>query len=330
VSTRFSADAPLLRLRPDRLRMASLGVDLDTVVSTMGASIGSRYVNDSFEGNRIRRVVIQLEGASRSTADDVLALRIRSTKGTLIPLGELVQLEQASGPSSINRSRLSRAITIQAIPKASVSTGQAIAILEEVHSRQVNPITTLEWVGLAREERQAGGRAWLLFGFGVAVMYLVLAALYESFSDPFVILITVPLALLGALLGLAGRGLFLDIYAQMGLLVLVSLAAKNGILIVEFANQRLKEGEGLRNAVETAAVTRLRPILLTAMASLASIVPLLFAGGTGAAGRASMTSISTVLFYGQLVATVLTLFVVPVVYLEMKLIEGHVLDRSPA
>jgi len=327
VSTRFSADAPLLRLRPDRMRMASLGVDLDTVVSTLGASVGSRYVNDSFEGDRVRRVVVQLEGASRRTADDVLALKVHSNKGTLIPLRELVQLEQASGPNTINRSRLSRAITVQAIPKADVSTGQAIALLEGVHSRQVNAVTDLEWVGLAREERQAGGRAWLLFGFGVAVMYLVLAALYESFQDPLIILITVPLALLGALLGLAGRGLFLDIYAQMGMLVLVSLAAKNGILIVEFANQRLKEGEGLRDAVETAAVTRLRPILLTAFASLASIVPLLLAGGTGAAGRASMTSISTVLFFGQLVATVLTLFVVPVVYLEMKLLAGHSWSR---
>jgi hydrophobic/amphiphilic exporter-1 (mainly G- bacteria), HAE1 family len=211
-----------------------------------------------------------------------------------------------------------------------VSTGQAISILEQVHNSQTSSITNLEWVGLAREERQAGGRAWLLFGFGVAVMYLVLAALYESFLDPLIILITVPLALLGALLGLAGRGLFLDIYAQMGLLVLISLAAKNGILIVEFANQRLQEGAPLMEAVETAAVTRLRPILLTALASLASIVPLLFAGGTGAAGRASMTSISTVLFFGQLVATVLTLFVVPVIYLEIKGFEGHTWRRRKA
>ena len=323
VSTRFSADSPVLRLRPDRLRMASLGVDLDTVVSTLGASFGSRYVNDSFEGNRIRRVVVQLEGANRRAAEDVLALQVRSASGALIPLSELVELEQSSGPSSINHSQLSRAITVQAIPNANVSSGQAIAVLEAVHQRQASGLTSLEWVGLAREERQAGGRAWVLFGFGVAVMALVLAALYESFLDPLIILITVPLALLGALLGLAGRGLFLDIYAQMGMLVLVSLAAKNGILIVEFANQRLKEGESLKEALESAAVTRLRPILLTAVASLASVVPLLLGGSSGAAGRASMTSISTVLFYGQLVATVLTLFVVPVVYLEMKVLEGH-------
>jgi hydrophobe/amphiphile efflux-1 (HAE1) family protein len=323
VSTRFSADSPLLRLRPDRLRMASLGVDLETVVSTLGASFGSSYVNDSFEGDRVRRVVVQLDGADRSTAEDVLALKIRSAAGALIPLREIVQMEQASGPVAINHSRLRRAITVQAVPRAGVSTGQAIAMLEQVHQARPNLTTDLEWVGLAREERQSGGRAWLVFAFGVAVMALVLAALYENFIDPLIILITVPLALVGAVVGLASRGNFLDIYAQMGMLVLVSLAAKNGILIVEFANQRMAEGSGLQESVEEAALSRLRPILLTALASLASILPLLLAGGSGAAGRASMTSISTVLFYGQLVATVLTLFVVPVVYVEVKMLEGR-------
>jgi multidrug efflux pump subunit AcrB len=154
----------------------------------------------------------------------------------------------------------------------------------------------------------------------MAAVFLVLAGLYESFLDPLIILITVPMALLGALLGLAGRGLFLDIYAQVGMLVLVSLAAKNGILIVEFANQRLKEGLGLREAVEEAAISRLRPILLTALSSLAGFLPLLLATGAGAASR---ISIGTVVFFGLLVSTVLTLFVVPVVYLEMKLLEGR-------
>ncbi|MCX5932841.1 MAG: efflux RND transporter permease subunit, partial [Cyanobacteria bacterium] len=323
VSTRFSADSPLLRLQPDRLRMASLGVDLQTVVSSLGASFGSRYVNDSFESDRVRRVIVQLDGADRSTAQDVLAFPIRSSSGLLIPLREIAQLEQASGPTAINRSRLRRAITVQAMPRTGMSTGQAIALLEKVHQQRANPVTDLEWVGLAREERQSGGQTWLVFGFGVAVMFLVLAALYENFIDPLIILVTVPLALVGAMVGLASRGLFLDIYAQMGMLVLVSLAAKNAILIVEFANQRMAEGQGLRDSVEEAALSRLRPILLTALASLASILPLLLAGGSGAAGRASMTSISTVLFYGQLVATLLTLFVVPVVYLEVKLLEGR-------
>jgi multidrug efflux pump subunit AcrB len=189
-----------------------------------------------------------------------------------------------------------------------------------VKQELANPVIALEWVGLAKEERQAGGRTWQLFVLGMAVVFLVLAGLYESFLDPLIILITVPMAMLGALLGLAGRGLFLDIYAQVGMLVLVSLAAKNGILIVEFANQRLKEGLGLREAVEEAAISRLRPILLTALSSLAGFLPLLLATGAGAASR---ISIGTVVFFGLLVSTGLTLFVVPVVYLEVKLLEGR-------
>ncbi len=320
VSTRFSADSPQLRLEPDRLRMASLGVDLDTVVRTLGASFGSSYVNDTFEGERVRRVIVQLDGAFRRTSEDVLALEVRSREGNLVPLRELVSLEQGSGPTVINHSRLARSITVQALPKAGLSTGQAIQKLEEVKQELANPVIALEWVGLAKEERQAGGRTWQLFALGMAVVFLVLAGLYESFLDPLIILVTVPLALLGALLGLAGRGLFLDIYAQVGMLVLVSLAAKNGILIVEFANQRLKEGQGLREAVEEAAISRLRPILLTALSSLAGFLPLLLATGAGAASR---ISIGTVVFFGLLVSTGLTLFVVPVVYLEVKLLEGR-------
>ncbi len=320
VSTRFSADSPQLRLEPNRLRMASLGVDLDTVVDTLGASFGSSYVNDTFEGERVRRVVVQLDGAHRRTAEDVLALQVRSREGDLIPLRELMTLRQDSGPTVINHSRLVRAITVRALPRAGLSTGQAIQRLEEVKQELANPVIALEWVGLAKEERQAGGRTWQLFALGMAVVFLVLAGLYESFLDPLIILITVPLALLGALLGLASRGLFLDIYAQVGMLVLVSLAAKNGILIVEFANQRLKEGLGLREAVEEAAISRLRPILLTALSSLAGFLPLLLATGAGAASR---ISIGTVVFFGLLVSTGLTLFVVPVVYLEIKLLEGR-------
>ncbi|MCT0229272.1 efflux RND transporter permease subunit [Synechococcus sp. CS-1324] len=320
VSTRFSADSPLLRLRPDRMRMASLGVDLSTLVETLGSSFGSRYVNDSFESDRVRRVVVQLDGNSRSSAADVLALQVRSRAGDLIPLSAVVAIEQDTGPTTINHSRLSRSITIQAIPRSGLSTGQAIARLEAIQQEQANPLTDLEWVGLAREERQAGGKTWQLFAFGMVVVYLVLAGLYESFLDPLIILITVPLALLGALIGLAGRGLFLDIYAQVGLLVLVSLSAKNGILIVEFANQQLKQGIGLREAIEHAAISRLRPILLTAISSLVGFLPLVFATGAGSASR---ISIGTVVFSGLLTATLLTLFVVPVVYLEMKLIEGR-------
>ncbi len=321
VSTRFSAGAPQIALIPDRLQMASLGVDLSTVVDTLGASFGSDYVNDSFESDQVRKVIVQLEGRARRAATDVLSLQVRSRSGELIPLGQLVRLEQGSGPTTINHTRLVRSISVRALPKPGVSSGQAMAILEQVQ-RDQGSSTSLEWAGLAREEARAGGGNARVFALAVLVMVLLLAALYENFADPFIILITVPLALLGALGGLALRGLALDVYGQMGLLVLVSLAAKNGILIVEFANQRLAAGLPLAEAIHGAAVARLRPILLTAVSSLAGFLPLLFASGFGSGSR---VSIGTVVFFGLLVSTALSLFVVPVTY---RLVKGWELGRQ--
>ena len=316
VSTRFSADSPLLRLEPDRLQMASLGVELSQLVSTLQASLGSSYVNDSFEGDQVRRVIVQLDGGGRRNLDDVLALQVRSKKGALIPVGQLVQVEASSGASTINHSRLVRSISIRALPASGVSTGQAMAELERLQQQLGGRSTDLAWSGLAEEERRSGGSTVRVFALAVLVMGLVLAGLYENLLDPFIILITVPLALLGALGGLVLRGLPLDVYGQMGLLVLVALAAKNGILIVEFANQRLREGLSVDEAIRESARSRLRPILLTAISSLAGFLPLLLASGSSANSR---ISIGTVVFFGLLVATVLSLFVVPSSY---RLIKG--------
>ena len=314
VSTRFTAGAPLVQLVPDRLQMASLGVDLSTVVDTLGASFGSDYVNDSFESDQVRKVIVQLDGASRRSADDVLALQVKTRDGQLISLAQLVRIEQNTGPTTINHTRLVRSISIRALPRPGVSSGQAMASLMEVQ-RQVGGGTELEWAGLAREESRAGGGNIRVFALAILVMVLVLAALYENFADPFIILVTVPLAMLGAVGGLMLRGLPLDVYGQMGLLMLVSLTAKNAILIVEFANQRIAEGLDLDTAIRGAAIARLRPILLTALAALAGGIPLLFANGFGSGGR---VSIGTVVFFGLLVSTFLGLFVVPVMYRIIK------------
>ena len=314
VSTRFTAGAPLVQLVPDRLQMASLGVDLSTVVDTLGASFGSDYVNDSFESDQVRKVIVQLDGASRRSTDDLLALQVKTRDGQLIPLAQLVRIEQNTGPTSINHTRLVRSISIRALPRPGVSSGQAMASLTEVQ-RQLGGGTELEWAGLAREESRAGGGNMRVFALAILVMVLVLAALYENFADPFIILVTVPLAMLGAVGGLLLRGLPLDVYGQMGLLMLVSLTAKNAILIVEFANQRMAEGLDLDTAIRGAAIARLRPILLTALAALAGGIPLLFANGFGSGGR---VSIGTVVFFGLLVSTFLGLFVVPVMYRIIK------------
>ena len=295
--------------------MAAVGVSLDELVQVLGASFGSSYVNDTFADGRVRRIVVQLEGEGRRSPQDVLRLMVRNGNGELIPLSTVVRLEASTSPTSIKHSELNRAISIKALPKRGVSSGQAIATLERVQAERNSPATAVLFTGLSREELQAGGGTWRLFGLGLLVVYLVLAALYESALDPLMILITVPLALLGVVLGLATRGLVLDVYAQVGVLVLISLAAKNGILIVEFANQRLREGDSVQAAIRHAARLRLRPILLTGISSLAGFLPLLLASGAGAASR---ISIGTVVFCGLLVSTALSLLVLPVIYEWLK------------
>ena len=190
-----------------------------------------------------------------------------------------------------------------------------LATLERLQAERNVPVTALNFAGLAREERQASGRTWALFGMGLLVVYLLLAALYESILDPLVILITVPLGLLGVVITLGARGLFLDVYGQVGILVLISLTAKNGILIVEFANQRVREGIAVAAAIREAARLRLRPILLTAVASLTGFLPLVLARGAGAASR---ISIGSVVFGGLLISTLLSLFLVPAIYELVK------------
>ena len=315
VGTRFSANAPSLEVIPDRQQLAAVGVSLEEVVAVIGDSFGSTYVNDTFSDARVRRVIVQLQGGDRSSPADVLRLLVRNRDGTLIPLSNLVRLEPTTGPTSINHSELSRAISIRAQAKRGVSSGQAMATLERVQQQRNSPITELQFTGLSLEEQRAGGGTWKLFGLGLLVVYLLLAALYESAIDPVIILITVPLALLGVVLGLATRGLFLDVYGQVGILVLISLAAKNGILIVEFANQRVKRGVAVATAIREAASLRLRPILLTGVSSLAGFLPLVLATGAGAARS---ISIGTVAFSGLLASTALSLLVLPVVYEIVK------------
>ena len=315
VSTRFDASSPRWRLEIDRDSMAALDLPLSQTLRDIGTAIGGRYVDDTFEGGKIRTIYVQLEGDERSQADDLTNLMVRNRQGALVSVSTVMRLVPEEGASSINHFNQDRSIRITAIPSDGISSGQAIDRLEAINQANGGSNLGLSFTGLAREETQAESVSWVLFSLSLVVVYLLLAGLYESFLDPLIILLTVPLALLGALIGLKLRGLALDVFGQMGLLVLVSLAAKNGILIVEFANQRLAQGLALLEAIQSAAVNRMRPILLTAITSLAGFLPLLLASGTGSASR---ISIGTVVFSGLLVSTLLSLFVVPAMYLLLK------------
>jgi len=315
VGTRFDASSPRWRLEIDRTQMAALDLPVGPTLRDIGTAIGGRYIDDTFEGGQIRSIYVQLEGSDRSTPDDLTSLMVRNRSGELVSVANVARLKRDSGANSITHYNQNRSISIIAVPTDAVSSGQAIDLLQALSDRTGGSNLALTFTGLAKEETRAESVSWVLFALGLTVVYLLLAGLYESFLDPLIILLTVPMALLGALIGLKLRGLTLDVYAQMGLLVLVSLAAKNGILIVEFANQRLEQGIPLFEAIEEAAINRMRPILLTAVTSLAGFLPLLLASGSGSASR---ISIGTVVFSGLLVSTLLSLFVIPAIYLQLK------------
>ena len=319
VGTRFDASSSRWILELDRDQMAALNLPYRETLNAIGTAIGGRYLDDTFADGEIRSIWLQLEGQDRRSPEDIRSLMLRTNDGKLVSASNVASLRLGEATASIDHFALNRSISVSAVPARGISSGQAITLLEEAGEQLGAGNIGLAFTGLAAEERNAEGVTWAFFGLGVLVVYLLLAGLYESFLDPLVILLTVPIALMGALAGLSVRGLPLDVFAQMGLLVLISLAAKNGILIVEFANQRLRSGLPLLEAITDAAEERMRPILLTAITSLAGFVPLLLASGSGSASR---ISIGTVVFSGLLVSTLLSLFVVPSMYLLLKQRDG--------
>ncbi|MEB3323156.1 MAG: efflux RND transporter permease subunit, partial [Synechococcaceae cyanobacterium] len=315
VRTLFTPESPQLRVEVDRDRLAALDVDYGQAMASFSTYFGGTYVNDTFEGGKVRRVFVQADEDYRATPEKLASLYVNNRAGKPIPLSEVFRVSTITGPSVIPHFNLYRSIKVEGDPAEGRSSGEAIqAIQQEFDQLGVTGLGS-DWTGISREEVKAGALAIVIFALGILVVYLVLAAQYESYSDPLIILMTVPTAMLGALAFLAARGEVLNIYAQVGLVMLIGLAAKNGILIVDLANQRMAEGIGAADAAREAAFSRLRPILMTAISSLFGFLPLVFASGAGAR---SQSSLGTVVFGGLLVATLLSLFVVPVFYVVMK------------
>ncbi|MEB3262400.1 MAG: efflux RND transporter permease subunit [Cyanobacteriota bacterium] len=315
VFTQFSPEAPQLRITVDRARLASLGIDYAQAMQVLSLNFGGAYVNDTFQEGKVRRVYVQADAPFRATPQRLKELHVPNAEGEPVPLAEFIRVEPATGPTVIPHFNLYRSIKVEGMAAPGFSSGQAIKRMGELfHRLGVNGID-YDWTGLSREEVKAGALAIVIFALGILVVYLVLAGQYESLSDPLIILMTVPTAMLGALVFLSLRGEVLNIYAQVGLVMLIGLAAKNGILIVDLANQRVEEGASPLDAARQAARSRLRPIIMTAFSSLFGFLPLVLASGAGAR---SQTSLGSVVFGGLLVATLLSLFVVPVFYVVMK------------
>jgi multidrug efflux pump len=312
VQSNYEERKPQLRVAVDRDRAADLGVSLQTVGRTLETVLGSRIVTTFIDRDREYNVILQGRAEDRATPADLDNLYVRSDRtGQLIPLSNLVQLDELAGPMRLNRFDRLRAITVSAALAPGYTLGEALAYVEQVVKTELPPSARLNYDGESREFRESGGQLYVMFLLAMVVVFLVLAAQFESFLHPFVIMTTVPLAVIGALVGLWMYGTSINVFSQIASIMLVGLAAKNGILIVEFANQLRDRGVEFREAVVEAAAIRLRPVLMTSFCTAFGALPLLLATGAGAESR---QAIGVVVFYGVLISVFLTLGVVPAVY----------------
>jgi hydrophobic/amphiphilic exporter-1 (mainly G- bacteria), HAE1 family len=312
--TAFTARDPQFVVQIDREKAKSLNVPFSQITSALQIYMGSQYVNDFDFNNRSYRVMVQADQQYRSQPRDLRQFYVRSDDGRMISLDNLVTVKEGTNASVINHYDLFRSVEIDGSPAPGFSSGQAINAMEDI-SKELPQGYAFEWTGISLEEIQSGAQTVMLFGLGLLVVYLTLSAQYESFVLPFIILLAVPMAVLGALLLQSWRGLQNDVYCQIGLVMLIGLASKNAILIVEFAEQLQHRGHGLVQSAIEAARLRLRPILMTSIAFILGVLPLVFASGAGAAGR---HSVGTTVFGGMIVSTFLNLFIIPVLYIMVR------------
>jgi hydrophobic/amphiphilic exporter-1 (mainly G- bacteria), HAE1 family len=323
--TPFTANDPQYLVTIDREKAKSLHVPLSQITDTLGIDMGSSYVNDFDFNNRSYRVYVQADKQFRAQAKDMKEFYVRSDSGALVPLDNLISITQTTTPQVISHYNLFRSAEIDGSAAPGYSSGQAISAMEDL-AKKLPQGFGYSWTGLSLEELQAGGTSLVLFGLGTLVVYLTLSAQYESFVLPFIVLLAVPMALLGALSAQWMRGLQDDVFCQVGLVMLVGLSSKNAILIVEFAEQLRERGLPLVDATVQAATIRLRPILMTSLAFILGVVPLVLATGAGENGR---HSVGTTVFGGMIMSTVLNLFFIPVLYLIIESWREHGKASAP-
>jgi HAE1 family hydrophobic/amphiphilic exporter-1 len=313
--TSFTANDPQQLVQIDREKAKAIGVPINQVSQALGVYMGSQYVNDFDFNNRAYRVYVQADQPFRMNARDLRQYYVRSDANGLVPLGNIVSLTETSGPQVINHYNLFRSAEIDGAAAPGYSSSQGLQAMEALARQNMLQGMSFQWTGLALEEVEAAGKAILIFALGILVVYLTLSAQYESFALPFIILLAVPTAVLGALLFISMRGMVDDVYVQIGLVMLIGLSAKNSILIVEFAEQLVGQGRSIINGAIEAAELRLRPILMTSFAFILGVLPLYFATGAGKLGR---HSVGTAVVGGMLFSTVLNLFFIPVLYVIVK------------
>jgi multidrug efflux pump len=319
-------DAPVLKVDIDRVQARALGLSIGDVNATLAISFGSAYANDFTREGRVLRVLLQADAASRMTPQDVLELRVRSANGGMVPFGSFSSAEWSAEAPQLQRYNGYPAMTISGEPAPGQSTGEAMAEMERL-AETLPPGFAFEWTGISYEEKQSAGQIGLLLGLSLVVVFLLLAALYESWSVPVSVLLVVPLGVLGAVLFSMFRGLSADIYFNVGLITIIGLAAKNAILIVEFAIEQEAEGKSTLDAVMEAVKLRLRPIIMTSLAFILGMVPLVIASGAGAASR---IAVGSGVMGGMIAATLLGIFFIPLFYLSVRKWLSRKRPPSPA
>ena len=325
LNSTFRSDVPQLFAEIDRIKAKTLEIPLSSIFNTLQTYLGSYYVNDFNKFGRTWQVKLQADHQFRVQASDIRQMDVRDAKGQMVPIGTLVQVDQILGPQTILRYNLYPAASITGQAAPGYSSGQALNLMEQLAEAKLPASMGFEWTGMSYQEKKVGSEAILVFALAIILVFLVLAAQYESWTNPAAVILVVPLAVLGTVIALLMRGADNNVYTQIGIVLLIGLASKNAILIVEFAIEQRAQGKGILEAAVAAAQLRFRPILMTSIASIAGFMPLVVAAGAGAASR---QAIGTAVVGGMAAATVMSLLFTPVFYVVMQKLSGLLKSKS--
>ena len=321
--TTFNASYPMFYVDFNREKANALGVDMANIFTTMQTYLGSFYINDFTKYGKVYRVFAQAKKEFRSDRSDIAKLYVKNNKSEMVPLSAVVTIKNIDGPQNLTHYNLYRSIQVNGFAAPGYSSGQAMEAMEEIQQRVMPKEYGFEWSGMSLQEKISGNATVMTFTFVLIVVFMVLAAQYESWILPLMIMVPVPLVMLGALLGLQVTGLPMNVFAQIGLVLLIAMSSKNAILIVEFAKELRESGQSISNSAINAAVSRFRPILMTIFSFIFGIIPLALATGAGAV---TQKTIGIALLGGMTMATIVALFIVPVVYVLLEAMRELVVD----